>query len=165
MPATPTDAPTGRRLWAVPTSGSDDAGYWCSCSSTVLPSPSGEIALLEVDGELDMASLPAVVAMLHDSLSSPASHIVVSLSGMAFCSVRGAALLFDAGTAAAWCGIGYSISGAPAQLRSRWAVLFPSTRQPVQFRTTERAVADIRSRPPEGPEHGTANSPNRRRLP
>jgi anti-anti-sigma regulatory factor len=153
--ATPIDPPAGRFLRSVPTTGgpddagflAEDDGYWCSCSSSVVPFPSGEIVLLGIDGELDTVSMPAVAAALERTLSSPASHIVVSLSGLVFCGARGAALFVDAGTKAAWLGIGYSISGAPAQLRGLWSTLFPAVHLPAQFPTAGRALVDALTHP------------------
>jgi anti-anti-sigma factor len=169
--ARPIDPPTPRRLRVIPSApladtsadmtadtradttadtaraADADDGSWCSCRTNVLPSPGGEIVMLAVDGELDLASLPAVAAALERALDRPTGHLVVSLTGLAFCSVRGAALLVDAGTTAAQHGIGFSVSGAPAQLRRMWAMLFPAERRPVQFATAERALVDIGSRP------------------
>lgn len=81
MSATPIDPPVGRRLRAVPTisgptdaeSFAEDDGCWCSCSSSVLPSPNGGIVLLGVDGELDVSSLSAVAAALERTLQSASS--------------------------------------------------------------------------------------------
>lgn len=145
MSASPTDPITRRRLWAVPTCESDagfsdeDDGYWCSCSSSVMASPTDGIAWLEVDGELDLATLPAVVTTVGRTLSSPVTSVAVSLNGTVFCGVRGAALLFDAGTIAAQRSIAYSINGVPARLRRLWSTLFPSDPPPARFPTTERA--------------------------
>jgi hypothetical protein len=102
--------------------------------------------LIGVDGELDLTTLPALAAELERSLSRPAGHLIVCLTRTVFCGIRGATLLVDTAGRAAQLGIGYSISGAPAQVRRLWSAMWAPAHQPAQFATTERALVDALAR-------------------
>lgn len=116
----------------------------CSCTSESLSSPAGEISVLRVYGEVDMLTVPQLVAALDYHLGRRPAHLVVDLAGLTFCSARGMGLFVHAGATAADCGIGYAISGVLPQLDRLWHALWPGE-LPACYPSTAAAVAALRA--------------------
>jgi anti-anti-sigma factor len=120
----------------------DDPADWCRCSISILSSPSGDVVLLDVRGDLDAVTLPGVTAALDAALGLPAVHLVVSLAGLRFCSMRGLELFVEGRATAARCGIGFSVSGPSEQMRRLWSILWAVDQRPTQFPDVISAVDD-----------------------
>jgi hypothetical protein len=90
------------RRVAVPTvdRALDSAAALCSCTSTSLSSPAGEVIVLRVAGEVDLSTVSVLQAALADSVARGPCHLVVDLAGLTFCSARGLTLLVGAGRTA-----------------------------------------------------------------
>lgn len=95
--------------------GEDTAG--CSCDTESWESAGGEILVVRVVGELDLATQPQARAALDDAVARTPRHLVVDLAGVTFCSVRGFALFAETGFAAADRGIAWAFSGLSGQHR------------------------------------------------
>jgi anti-sigma B factor antagonist len=73
--------------------------------------PAGSIAVLHMAGDIDMLTLPLVCAALTTALDTRPADLVVDLSQVRFCGVRGFALLAAMARTTASCGIGYAMAG------------------------------------------------------
>jgi anti-sigma B factor antagonist len=73
--------------------------------------PVGSIAVLHLAGDIDMLALPLVRAALFTALDTRPGDLVVDLSEVRFCGVRGFALLAAMARTTASCGIGYAVAG------------------------------------------------------
>jgi anti-anti-sigma factor len=82
----------------------------------VEPGPTGRIALLRLAGDLDMLTLPLVCAALVTAVDTRPADLVVDLSEVRFCGVRGFALLAAAARMTADSAIGYAVVGVGAHL-------------------------------------------------
>ncbi len=112
----------------------------CSCSAMSLPSPTGEVIVLRVAGEVDLCSLPVLRAALTEVLSRRAEHVIVDLAELRFCSVRGLAVLVDAGDTANGQATNYALCGASRQANRVWALGWPDAELPIQFPSAGAAV-------------------------
>jgi anti-sigma B factor antagonist len=73
--------------------------------------PAGRIAVLHMAGDIDMLTLPFVGAALITALDTRPADLVIDLSEVRFCGVRGFALLAAMARTTATCGIGYAVAG------------------------------------------------------
>jgi anti-anti-sigma factor len=78
--------------------------------------PAGVIAVLHLAGDIDMLTLPLLCAALIAALDIRPADLVVDLSGVRFCGVRGFVLLAAMARTTACCGIGYAVAGLGAHL-------------------------------------------------
>jgi len=78
--------------------------------------PAGRIAVLYLAGDIDTLTLPPVCAALVTALESWPTHLVVDLSEVRFCGVRGFILLAAVARTTAINGIGYAITGVGPHL-------------------------------------------------
>lgn len=129
-----------RRSAAAVMGSRGDLDSGCRCSLTALPSPVGDIVVLHVAGELDMATVEVVRTALDSALSVRQDTLVVDLTGVTFCGSRGLDVLIQALDVATDRGIRYVISGASAQARRLWTLVWPADRQPDQHPTVRLAV-------------------------
>ncbi len=88
--------------------------------------------------------VPIVQAALDKSLDQHPAHLVVDLTRMPFCSVRGLALLTQTGRTAAENATGYVISGVLPQIDQVWILCWGDDR-PVRYRSTAAVVDAIRA--------------------
>lgn len=116
----------------------------CSCSVMTLSSPHGEIVVLSVAGEVDLLSHATLEAALSVQLDARPRYLVVDLSGMTFCGVRGFTLLAAAEAMADAHEIGYAVSGLPRRLDHIAALLWAEGR-PTRYRTAAGAATAIRA--------------------
>lgn len=117
-----------------------DPGGGCWCSTMVLPSPTGEVIVLRVAGEVDLSSVAVLRAALSAVLAHRADHVVVDLVELRFCSVRGLAVLAEAGVTAAGQGTEYAVGGASRQAGRVWALGWAANELPIRFRTAGDGV-------------------------
>ena len=120
-----------------------DPGGSCWCSSTSLPSPTGEVIVLEVAGEVDLCSLPVLRAALAEVIGRRSDHVIVDLAEVRFCSVRGLTVLAEAGATAAGAGTAYAIGGASRLANRVWALGWPEAELPIRFPTAGAAVLAV----------------------
>jgi anti-anti-sigma factor len=73
--------------------------------------PVGSIAVLHMAGDIDLLTLPLVCAALITALNTRPADLVVDLSEVRFCGVRGFVLLAAMARTTATCGIGYAVAG------------------------------------------------------
>lgn len=116
----------------------------CSFSVTSIPGLDGEILVLQVAGDIDLSSQPALQTALTDCLDATPRHLVIDLSALNFCGVRGFTLLADIGSAAADGRTAYVVSGLPSGL-DRIASMLWEDGKPTRHRTVASAVTAIRA--------------------
>lgn len=116
----------------------------CSCTTEFLSSPTGEIIVLRVGGEVDLLTAPELEAALDDTLDQRPAHLVVGLAGLRFCSARGMGLLIRAGATAAERGIGYAVCSVPRLLDRVWGELW-NGELPACYPSIAVAVTAIRA--------------------
>ena len=104
-----------RRARHASRSSDTDGATWCSCTATLLFSPAGDIVVLRVSGEVDLATVDLLRAALDALLDQRPHHLIVDLSQLGFCDGQGLDELVTAGCTAARVGIGYAISAPPVQ--------------------------------------------------
>lgn len=112
----------------------------CSCRTTSLPTPAGEVIVLRIAGELDIASGQLVQTALRAVFAHPPSHLLIDMSGLTFCDVGGLALLVQAGSTAAAAGIGYAVSGPSYQADRAMVLLWPEDELPTRHPTVRSGV-------------------------
>lgn len=100
--------------------------------------------MLRVAGEVDLFTLPDLQFALDGGLSTCPAHLVVDLTRMTFCSLRGLELLTRTGHIAAEKQTGYAVSGVPPHLDRVWARGWGGD-LPVRYRSIVAAVAAIRA--------------------
>jgi anti-anti-sigma factor len=119
---------------------SGQAGPSCSCSVTSLPSPTGEVVVLRVAGEVDLHSLPVLRAALAEVFERRSDHVVVDLVELGFCSVGGLALLAGAAATATAQGTEYGIGAASRSANRLWALGWTAAELPIRFPTAAAGV-------------------------
>ncbi|MGH3909267.1 MAG: STAS domain-containing protein [Pseudonocardiaceae bacterium] len=112
---------------------------------TSLPSRTGEILVLRVGGEVDLATLSVLEWALASSIAHQPTYLVVDLARLEFCSARGMSMLFGAGVTAGEQGFGYAISNLPPHLERIWEALWPDELPP-RYRNAGTAIAAIGTR-------------------
>jgi anti-sigma B factor antagonist len=95
----------------------------CECSAAVLSSPVGDLVVLRVAGEVDLASVAVLDAALDEVLDRRPDHLVVDLTDLTFCSARGFATLARAARTAEANGITYGVRGASSRADRLWHLL------------------------------------------
>lgn len=130
----------------------------CSCDVT---SPSAGIILLRIRGEVDLYTIGRVEDGVRSVLASRPRHVVVDLTGMGFCGLRGLATIVTAHLTAAGLGIGFSVCGAPAQAVRVWSVMWDRAERPPLHPDVGTAVCAARSAREDVVEHRVAELPAR----
>jgi hypothetical protein len=105
--------------------------------------PVGNIVVVRLAGDLDMLTLPLGWAAVITALDHHPADLVVDLSEVGFCGVRGFALLAAIARVTAAGGIGYTISGL-GRHHERGANLSWTDVQIVRARNAAAAVLAIR---------------------
>jgi anti-anti-sigma factor len=113
----------------------------CSCTVVSLASPSGEVIVVQVAGEVDLSTTAVLRDALADSLARGPCALVVDLAALTFCDVGGLRLLVESGIGAAGQEIGYAVADVPAQVELAWSLLWPATGLPTQFPDAAAGVA------------------------
>ena len=113
--------------------GGDDGGPLCSFNGESLSARDGEILASQVAGQLDPRTHPALGLTLIGALRRAPSYLVVDLTGVTPCHIRGLALLTDIARTAAVNETGYAVSGLPAQLNRADKTLSTHV-QPMRYR-------------------------------
>ncbi|MEJ3654030.1 STAS domain-containing protein [Actinomycetes bacterium KLBMP 9759] len=131
----------------------------CTCSTTLLPSPAGEIIVLWIAGEVDLSSRQLVQTAVDASIDQHPSHLQIDLSRLVFCDGATLALLVRAGLTAAARGIGYSISAPPRQAERVWVLLWPAVSIPTRHASAGAGVIAAMAGQ-NAQRHGTQPGPN-----
>lgn len=116
----------------------DPAG--CSCNAMSLPSPAAAFIVLRIAGEIDLSTVDTMKAALADALRQRPNHLLVDLAELAFCSVRGLALLVAAGDTASGQGTVYAVSSASNLINRVWTIGWPDGELPTRYPTTAAGV-------------------------
>ncbi len=142
------------------------------CSVSSLSLATGGIVVLRVVGEIDLGSDAVLRGALNAALDQHPGHLVVDVSEMRFCSVRGMGMLVAAAATAATQGTQYAVSGAPGRVTRFWSTLWPVGQLPIQFPNAAAgvlaalaALADLAA-PLDGPagsRDGSSTRPRARR--
>jgi anti-anti-sigma factor len=124
----------------------NDPATWCalSCTTQSLLCSTGEIIVLQVKGEVDLATLPTPRAALGDSLDHHPAHLIVDLARTTFCSARGLDLLTQTRHATAEKATSYAVSGVPPQIDRIWTLVWDGDR-PIHHRSTPAAMTAIQA--------------------
>jgi len=123
-----------------------DSDPWAlSCSSLDIEAgPGGNIVVVRLAADVDMLTLPLVWAAVITALDHDPADLVVDLSGVGFCGVRGFALLAAIARITAAGGIGYTISGLGRHHERGASLSCPPGQQIGRARSATAAVTAIR---------------------
>ena len=117
----------------------------CAVLVTELPTDRGVVALVAIEGEIDLCSVGGVEQVAHAALAEPPLHLVVDLAEMSFCDVRGLRLLATTlPREARRTGVRYTLAEMPRHLAHLMALVPPRDR-PQQRATTREALSIIAS--------------------
>lgn len=112
----------------------------CWCTTTAVASPSGEVLVLCVAGEIDLSTLGLVEDAMASALLRRPAQLVVDIAEVTFCSCRGFRVLLDCAVTAARHGSGYALSGASHQADRIWGMLRPDGLLPARYRSSGDAL-------------------------
>lgn len=113
---------------------------WCRCSTTTVPAPGGQVAVVRVVGEVDLCTVDVLRTALDSVVAQRPAWVIVDLGGLGFCSARGLTVLSQAGDVALGCGVGYVVAGVSAWLDRVWAMGWTAAQRPIGFPTAADAV-------------------------
>ena len=99
--------------FTTPRTHDSELGAVSSWSLGVEAGPVGNIVVVRLAADLDMLTLPLGWAAVITALDYHPADLVIDLSEVGFCGVRGFALLAAIARVTAAGGIGYTISGFP----------------------------------------------------
>jgi anti-anti-sigma factor len=120
----------------------DDAAT-CSCELQADAGPLGVILVLRLAGEIDMATVAVVEQALITALHQQPDDLVVDLTQVSFCCVRGLGLFAAAARTTEESGIGYALSGLAPHLDRVATLLWPG-RDCVRYRSVSAALSAAR---------------------
>jgi anti-anti-sigma factor len=131
---------------AVTTGDINDLRAGCSfcCSTESVLCTAGEIIVLQVEGEVDLCTLPILQAALGDSLDHHPAHLLVDLAQMTFCSARGMDLLTQTGHTTAGQATSFAVCGVSLQLDRVWSEVWEGD-LPIGHRSTAAAMTTLRA--------------------
>lgn len=112
----------------------------CTCSTTAIPAPHGQVIVLRVAGEVDLCTVDHLRTALGSVLEQRPARLIVDLAGLTFCSARGLAVLGEGGETARGYGVGYAVAGASPYLSWVWLMGWTDAERPIGFPTTADAV-------------------------
>ena len=115
-------------------------GTSCSCHTTSLPTPAGEIVVVRVSGEIDLSNDHVLQAALTEAARRRPSHVIVDLVGTTFCSMRGLAFLVNAAAGPAIRRDRYALTGAAPAIERALARGWSEDDLPARHPTTRTAV-------------------------
>lgn len=127
----------------IPTTTTDargDPDERCWCTTTGLASPSGEVLVLCVAGEIDLSTLCILEDALAAAVLRRPTQLVVDIAGVTFCSCRGYCVLLDCSATAARHGTGYALSGASRHADRIWGMLRPDGLLPARYPSSGNAL-------------------------
>jgi anti-sigma B factor antagonist len=111
--------------------------------------PAGRVAVLRVAGDIDMLTLPLMCAALVTALETRPAELVVDVSKVRFCGVRGFALLAATARTTATNEIGYAVTGVGPHL-DRAAAQIWTDQPPARYPSIKAAFTAIRKRRQNG---------------
>lgn len=132
MPSPPPDIAQAASL--------DDVSVLCSCHTSSMHTPAGEITVVRVFGDVDLSTEHVLRAALTAARRRRPSHLVVDVAGLGFCSVRGLALLALAPTEPAALRAEYLLSGVEPHMQRHLGLLGPASTLPVRYPSAAAAV-------------------------
>lgn len=112
----------------------------CFCSAISARWPQGELIILRVSGEVDLSTLPVLEGALADALRRQPRCLIVDLSELTFCSVRGLTVLSQVGLTAAGQGTEYTMCEVSRHLNRVWMTMPPGDYLPVRHPTVTIGV-------------------------
>lgn len=130
-------------------------GCWCDIESWACPG--AEIVVVRVSGELDRVTQTTLGEALAEAFARAPGHLVVDLTGLGFCCVRGFALLAEAQDAATAGHVGFGVSGLTAHQDHVATMLWPHP-GPTRYLSVATALTAIRG------DHALAGCPGDRAL-
>lgn len=119
----------------------------CSCRTEVFSTLIGELLLLRVGGQVDLATLPVLQAALDAGISQRPAYLVPDLSRTSLCTSPGVEILCLSARHAHRRGIGFALSGVPSWLDRIWAQRW-GAELPLCYRTPAAALTGFRTRQP-----------------
>lgn len=136
----------------------------CCWDLAIETGPAGNIVVVRLAGDIDSLTLPLVWTALITALDHRPADLVVDVTEVGFCGVRGFALLAALARVTATGGIGYTVTGLGCH-HERPATLAWSGQALTRARSVDTAVAAIRddqalrSRPPPDDVVGVSQTP------
>lgn len=122
---------------------SRDAATLCTCELHTESGPTGSIVVVRVAGEIDILTIPTVHDALAEAVDQRPADLVIDLSAVGFCCVRGFTLLATAARAARISGIGCAVSGMTSHLDRVASMLWPE-HGCIRYRSVATALSGIR---------------------
>jgi anti-anti-sigma factor len=128
-----------------------DLTTWCPLSCTIesLQCTAGEIIVLRVAGEVDLCTVSILHAALDEGLAQDPAHLVVDLTQMTFCSVRGLDLLTQTHRNATAEATRYAVTGLPRHINRAWTLGWGDAPLPSRYHSTAAALTAIRATEPD----------------
>lgn len=115
-----------------------------SCTIESLQCTTAEIIVLRVAGEVDMCTIPILHAALDAGLDQDPAHLVIDLTQLTFCSLRGLDLLTQTRRIAAATATGYAVTSVPRHINRIWALGWGDA-LPRRYPSTAAALSAIRA--------------------
>lgn len=137
----------------------DDRAVLCSCHTSSVPTPAGEILLVRVFGVVDRATEHVLRTALAEAGRMRPRYLVVDVAGMGFCSVRGLALLAGTPAEAAGYRIDHVLGGVEPRMERFLRLLWPDDALPVRYPSAAAAVIAAM-----GEQHGRRGGDRRDRF-
>jgi anti-sigma B factor antagonist len=119
-----------------------------SCTIESLPCTTGEIIVLWVAGEVDLCTVPILHAALDAGLDQNPAHLVIDLTQMTFCSLRGLDLLTQTHRIATAKATGYAATSVPRHINRVWTLGWGDA-LPSRYHSTAAALTAIRAAQPD----------------
>lgn len=136
-------APGAARLHAVPAPPAAEPAS-CSCTREFLTAPDGQVVVLRMAGEIDLAAEPLLHTALGREWPYRFAYLIVDLTDVSFCGCSGFASLADAALRAEVAGTGMAVSGLSPHL-TRHADLIWIDGLPVRYPSVAHAVMAYRA--------------------
>lgn len=113
----------------------------CFCTTEVVPTPHGEIVALRVAGDIDAATLSVLHGGLTEAFARYPAHVVVDISEVSFCTIRGLVVLAEAQHIADAHATTYAVSGVSSWAERLWPMLLPLDDLPRRYRTAAAGIS------------------------
>ncbi len=134
----------------------------CSCHTSAMSTPGGEIVVVRVFGDVDLTTAHVLSAALTEARTRRPGHLVVDVAGMGFCSVRGLTLLVHGGSADPDRPTEYLLSGVGSHVERFLALLWPHDGLPARYPSAGAAVLAAMAH--QRDRHGAPERATRRGL-
>ena len=135
--------PDAARLHAVPAPLAAEPAS-CSCTREILTAPDGQVVVLRISGEIDLAAEPLLHTALGREWPYRFAYLVVDLTDVSFCGCSGFAFLAEAALRAGVAGTGMAVTGLSPHL-ARHADLIWVDGLPARYPSVAHAVMAYRA--------------------